>query len=371
MKLIFLKTSLLLIIFTACAAYSFAEEKRQQPVLILSDNRTEFSVLKSLFDSGFFAGNNYNIQYVPIEAGSGKKDLSDNFFLTSGLKDAENVEYASFNFFLSDSLKQNLKITWDIPRQDPSRQQQSIRNMIDFAYNVYFSSVPDALINTAGLSNAIEKLDVNYSEVNITGITGYDINIHTGFSPTHRFVRALSELTLLAGVGMANYWINKDANMEDWRYKYRWKDVWPRFRDGWSYDSNAFRTNTIYHIYAGAIYYQIGRSNDYGILASTAWAFAGSLIWEYIGEWREQTSANDIYITGIGGALAGEALRQSGIYIEQCLPNSVYGTVLSFLLDPMRIINRALDRCFDGHYKVSIVFMNPAVQAIIEKNKKN
>ncbi len=273
-------------------------------------------------------------------------------------------------FILSDSLKQNIMLAWDIPRKDSFRQKQSIRNMLDFAYNAHVSSVPDALINTAGFSNTIEKLEVNYSDANETEVVGYDLNIRTGFSPTHRFVRALSELTLLTGVGMANYWINRDANMEDWRYKYRWEDVWPRFRDGWSFDTNAFRTNTIYHIYSGAIYYQIGRSNDYGVLASTAWAFTGSLIWEYIGEWRERTSANDMFITGMGGALAGEALRQSSIYVEQCMPNSVYGTIFSFLLDPMRIINRALDRCLDGDYKVSIVFINPAAQAVIENIKK-
>jgi hypothetical protein len=371
MKSIFLKTAMLLIIFTACAAYLFAEEKRQQPVLKLSDSRTGFPFLKNLFASGFFAGNNYMVQYFSIDSMPVKKESADNFFLISGLRNAESVECASFNFLLSDSLKQDLMIAWDIPRKDSFRQQQSIRIMLDFAYNANTSSIPDALIKTAGFSNVIERLDVNYNEANITEIAGYDLTVHTGFSPAHRFVRALSELTLLTGVGVANYWINRDANMEDWRYKYRWKDVWPRFRDGWSYDSNAFRTNTIYHIYSGAIYYQIGRSNDYGILASTAWAFTGSLIWEYIGEWREQTSANDMFFTTLGGALAGEAFRQSSIYVEQCMPNSIYGTVISFLLDPMRIINRALDRCFDGHYRVSIVFMNPAVQAIIEKANKN
>jgi hypothetical protein len=77
-----------------------------------------------------------------------------------------------------------------------------------------------------------------------------------------------------------------------------------------------------------------------------------------------------MFITGMGGALAGEALRQSSIYVEQCMPNSVYGTIISFLLDPMRIINRALDRSLDGDYKVSIVFINPAAQAVIENIKK-
>jgi hypothetical protein len=242
--------------------------------------------------------------------------------------------------------------------------------MLDFSYNVYNYGVPEAIINTTEFSNDLEKVEVNYSDSDKTKVTDYSLTVRTRFSPTHRFIRTLSELGLLTGVGMANYWINKDANMEDWRYKYTWEDVGRRFRDGWSFDTNAFRTNTIYHIYSGAIYYQIGRSNDYGILASTAWAFTGSLIWEYIGEWRERTSGNDMFITGICGAIAGEAFRQSSIYVEQCMPKSIYGTVFSFLLDPMRIINRSLDRAFDGHYNVRIMFMNPAVQSLIEKTNK-
>jgi hypothetical protein len=367
MKSIFLKTAMLLLLFTV---YSAAEDKRQ-PAIKLNDSNTEFPVLKHLFDAGFFAGSNFKFQYMPPDSIPAGKEMNDNLLFTNQPETVEGVVHASFSLFLGDSLKQNAVINWRIPVSDTFRQERSIRNMLDFAYNSYSTTFPDALINTACLSNAVDKLEVTYREIDGTEIAGYNFEVRTGFSQTHRFVRTLSELLLLTGVGVANYWINKDANMEDWRYKYRREDVWPRFRDGWSYDSNAFRTNTIYHIYSGAVYYQIARSNDYGILASTAWAFTGSLIWEYIGEWRERTSGNDMYITGIGGAIAGEALRHSSLYVEQCLPNSFYGTVISFMLDPMRIINRSLDRCFDGHYRVSIVFMNPAVQALIEKARKN
>ncbi|MFH0976504.1 MAG: DUF3943 domain-containing protein [Spirochaetota bacterium] len=370
MKSFYFKILLMVFIIAATIAHSYADENKKLPaVLMLSDSASGFPVLKNLFDSGFFAANNFLTQYSPVDKLSSKDKSAENFSLASGLKSTETDEQASFTIFTNDSLRQNIMIRWDIPRKNSYRQKKSIQTMTDFAYNLRSSTMPDTLAQTAGFSDVIENVSVNYKDNNGTEVSGYDLTVHTGFSPTHRFVRTLSELTILTGVGMANYWINKDANMEDWRYKYRWEDVWPRFRDGWSYDTNAFRTNTVYHIYAGAVYYQIARSNEYGIAASAAWAFTGSFIWEYVGEWRERSSANDMIFTSFGGALVGEAFRQSSIYVDQCLPNSVYGKIFSFLLDPMRIINRALDRYFDGDYKVSVVFMNPAAQAIIDKSK--
>ncbi|MBN2402248.1 MAG: DUF3943 domain-containing protein [Spirochaetes bacterium] len=365
-----------ILLFIAFSAYcAYAEDSKSRKI-ILTDTAVNFPVLKTMLDSGFFTGNNFSAEYIPFSDINSKRTYTNfDFSLMSGLKEKEKdgAKPASFNLFSVDSFKRNVLIGWDVPREDTYRTEKSIRSMIAFAEAVRTSTIPDALAEagTAGFPGAIEKVSVIYEDDNISNVSGYELIVNTGFSPTHRFVRTLSELTLLTGVGMANYWINKDANMEDWRYKYRWKDVGPRFRDGWYWDSNAFRTNTIYHIYAGAVYYQTARSNEYGILASTAWAFTGSLIWEYIGEWREQTSGNDMVFTAFGGALAGEAFHQTSIYIENCMPNSVYGTIFSFLLDPMRIINRALDRCFDGDYKVSIVFINPAVQAIIDNIHKD
>jgi hypothetical protein len=197
---------LILFIFAAATEYSFAEDSSHRPVLKLNDSTVVFPVLKSLFDSGFFSGYNYITQYIPADADPIKKDLSDNLFLTSGLKNAESIEYVSFTFLLNDSLKQNIMLAWDIPYKDSLRQNQSIRNMLDFAYNAHVSSVPDALINTAGLSKAIEKLEVNYIDLNKTEVAGYDLKIRTGFSPTHRFVRALGELTLLTGSTETQTW---------------------------------------------------------------------------------------------------------------------------------------------------------------------
>lgn len=370
MKLRFIYIILTVFIIAGTAGNTYAEELNDVSNLILNDSDAGMPVLKTLFDSGFFAGNKL-IRYNPIMDKQNNILKGKDLILISTQKKIDKNEHAFFNLNLTDPLKQNIIIEWEIPTGDTFRLNKSLKSMTEFALNANKYTVPDALVSTAELSNDIREISAVYKEEDGAVVGGYDLKVHTGFSQTHRFCRTLGELTLLTGFGIANYWINKDANMEDWRYRYTWDDVWPRIRDGWSYDTNAFRTNTLYHIYAGTIYYQIARANEYGILASTVWAFAGSFIWEYIGEWREQTSANDMVFTTIGGALMGEALRQSSIYVTQCMPDNVYGKIVSFILDPMLVINRVIDRAFDGDYRVSIIFVNPAAQAIIDKTRKN
>jgi hypothetical protein len=364
---------ILTVFFIALKVHSAYTEEitGKQPALKLSDKTTGFPVLKNLFDNRFFNNNNLITQYIPLsDIDKNNFPMDGNLKLTSELIKSKDIDSASFIIFFSTSIKQNILLSWDVPADNKGCQKTSIRTFVDFARNAGNSTVPEAFIRTQALGGLIESMDVKFKDNNLnTEIDRYNITVRTGFSNTHRFFRTLTELCFLNSIGMANYWINKEANMEDWRYKYSWKDAKRRFSDGWSYDTNAFRTNTLYHFYSGAVYYNTARSNDYGILASTAWAFTSSFIWENIGEWREKTSANDMIFTTMGGMLLGEALRQSSIYVERCLDYSVYGSILACFLDPMRIINRALDRSFSSSYKVSIVFVNPAAQAIMEKNR--
>ena len=350
----------------------YSDTGSKEPYVIkLYDSTADYRILKELSDSDFFTDNDIPANYFS----EADKNIpgSNDFLLVSAIKKYGGVEYASFSMTLSDSLDRNIKIEWDVPRDNKFLRDKSLGNIITLARKAQRMTMIDAFAETASVSSSIADMSVIYrdDDKSPSAVSGYNFTYNEGFSPTHRFFRTLIELTLLCGSGVANYWINKDDNMEDWRYKYRWEDVGPRFSDGWSFDTNAFRTNTLYHFYSGAIYYQVARSNEYGILASTAWAFGGSLLWEYIGEWREKVSANDMIFTTMGGALMGEAFCQSSIYIEQCMPRSVYGHIFAFLLDPMRFLNRMLDYWLDGSFKVNVVYMNPAAQAVMEiKNNR-
>jgi hypothetical protein len=188
-----------------------------------------------------------------------------------------------------------------------------------------------------------------------------------------RFYRTLIEITILNSFGVLNYWLNQDSkedNMKDWEYKPNLHDFKRKFTDGWYLDSNAFRTNIIYHIYSGGIFHQTARSNGYGFFPSVAWTFIGSLIWEYVGEFREKVSLNDMIYTGLAGSLFGEALRHYSIYVEKTnLPAGIKYPLMT-LFDPMRIFNRAIDRCFYDDIDADITFVNP-FQILLSNSNRN
>ncbi|MBI2061067.1 MAG: DUF3943 domain-containing protein [Nitrospirae bacterium] len=181
-----------------------------------------------------------------------------------------------------------------------------------------------------------------------------------------RFWRALFEQVFLNGLGEAQYWIRQDANIPDWKYQPTAEGFEKKFTDGWVWDTNTFRTNTVYHSYSGALYYQIGRANGFGPVGSTAWAFTGSLMWEYFGEYREQVSTNDMIVTGVGGSILGEGLRQASLAIERRSPHNPAATVFVYLFDPFRKLNDYLDRKFTPkRYRVRLTLIgaNFPVQA--------
>jgi hypothetical protein len=191
-------------------------------------------------------------------------------------------------------------------------------------------------------------------------------------SETTRFFFTLSETILANGFGVAQYWLMKNENMEDWEYKPNYTDLKRKIKRGWIFDTNAFRTNTLYHIYGGAGYHQIARSTGYGFFASVGWAFTGSLIWEYFGEFREAVSLNDMIFTSFAGPMLGEAFRLSGLYIELKVKPVIPRYVLMFILDPTRIANRGLNWLLfdDEQVSADFYFINPVENLIVNSRKQ-
>ena len=93
------------------------------------------------------------------------------------------------------------------------------------------------------------------------------------------------------------------------------------------------------------------------------------MIWEYIGEFREQVSTNDMIFTTMGGAILGEALRNASIYVEKKTKLGWGSSILASILDPFRIINRYVDSKIGDDLNFNISFINPA-QAIIKSAAK-
>ena len=196
-------------------------------------------------------------------------------------------------------------------------------------------------------------------------INGYQFTYNIQRSSTYRAVRTSTEILTFCGIGLANYYATREENEVDWVYEYTMDDFKQKIKDGWYWDPNNFNTNTVYHLYAGMIYYQTARSNYYNIPQSIAWSFGGSLLWEYIGEWREQVSANDMIFTPMLGSITGEAFIQTNKFIEKKMHPGIMRNVITFILDPVGWINRTIDSSNSGDMRVRLIFVNP-IQAAIE-----
>jgi len=135
------------------------------------------------------------------------------------------------------------------------------------------------------------------------------------------------------GVGAVWYWVNVDFQKQDWELRWDW-DSW---RDKlfstkyWRFDTNEFYTNAVRHPFAGVLNYQTGRANGLGMLGSSILNFFAATAWEYIVEFKEYPSINDIIVNTSSGVAIGEPLFQIGRfgrghangYAERTLASSV------------------------------------------------
>ena len=154
--------------------------------------------------------------------------------------------------------------------------------------------------------------------------------------------RALFEMGVLMTYSQARYWLNYAKFIEDWQFHLSWKDQKRRFLtfDAWMFDSNAFSLNWT-HSFAGVLYYQFARTNNWSWPRSFLFTLGGSLWWEYVAEWREIISLNDNIMTSVGGFAAGEAWFQLGkFFIGR---KGILNRVLSFVVDPVLKFNHWLD----------------------------
>ena len=158
----------------------------------------------------------------------------------------------------------------------------------------------------------------------------------------HYFRVALEELALL-GLGLGQYWYDRDQNSRDWQFNYDWASFRARL-DGTAYafDTNGFDTNFLFHPTAGTLYYVTARSNRFGPFESLAIAFGTSAIWEFFGEFQEKISVNDVIVTPVAGMAWGETLTQLGAYFLRECP-STSSQILGTALAPFTALHDAVD----------------------------
>jgi len=126
------------------------------------------------------------------------------------------------------------------------------------------------------------------------------------------YLRTLAEMTVFLTIGTIWYWKNKDLNIVDWD-RPNWAS---RFtREAVRYDSNHHQTNFVWHALSGSAFYGFARSNDLSMPAAFMSGFLTSIAWEYILEFREKVSINDIIITPGAGMAIGEFWHRLGRYL--------------------------------------------------------
>ncbi len=114
-------------------------------------------------------------------------------------------------------------------------------------------------------------------------------------------------------LGAAWYWVDVEANGKDWQYDFS-LDSWYKklvTREALRLDDNSFTFNGLLHPAAGAMYYLTARSMRWGLLPSALVSAGASTAWEFLVEFREVASLNDLIITPVSGTALGEALFQA------------------------------------------------------------
>ncbi len=151
------------------------------------------------------------------------------------------------------------------------------------------------------------------------------------------------EEVLILGVELGQYWKDRDINSEDWDLDYSWET----FRDkldgsAYAFDTNRFETNFAYHPLAGALYHLAARNNRLGLLESLGFSVASSTVWEFIAEFRERVSVNDMFVTPLSGLVLGEATAQLGAFFDRSCDSAV-NRALGSVFGPLKTMHDAVD----------------------------
>lgn len=163
-------------------------------------------------------------------------------------------------------------------------------------------------------------------------------NVELDAEPPHERhpVRALVETTLALAFNVAWYRWDADFNAPDWEL--RWdRDSWHKKAvtfEAVRLDSNRFSTNAGSHTEGGTLIYLIGRGNGLGPAASTLLSLSEVVVWEYVAEYSEKPSLNDMLNNPLGGFAVGEPFFQLSEFFAHSANNGVNRT-LATIFSPL------------------------------------
>ena len=162
---------------------------------------------------------------------------------------------------------------------------------------------------------------------------------HDALEPHH--LRTLAQAGSGLALGSILYWLMMDRNIADWDNP----EPEERFNGrAWRLDNNSLAVNFIAHPLMGAAAYSAGRANHHGVLTSFGYSLLTSFVWEFVLEFKEKVSVNDMIVTPGTGVPLGEFFHKLGLYLDTAQHRNTALDVARWTLSP----GVAMDRAFDG-----------------------
>jgi Domain of unknown function (DUF3943) len=152
--------------------------------------------------------------------------------------------------------------------------------------------------------------------------------------------RALWEMGGGLVLGTTGYWLLRRRNMVDW------DDPKPFARlDGsaWVLDNNAIGVNFLGHPVMGGVSHAFARANHHSVLGAYGYSFLTSFLWEFVIEFKEKVSVNDVLVTPTTGVPLGEFFHKLGLYLDSGHHDSLGVGVLRWTLGSGVSLDRRLD----------------------------
>ncbi len=154
---------------------------------------------------------------------------------------------------------------------------------------------------------------------------------------------ALLESAGFLAFGTTWYFVDSQANSQDWDFEFTPETFRKKLTLEYvRFENNNFYHNAFGHVIAGSFYYNGWRANGYTAFESFVAATVLSAFWEFVIEYREVASINDLIVSSFGGLTMGEAFHQNTKVLLSQTPNFAR-TFLSAMMDPPLFFRKYFD----------------------------
>ncbi|MBL0215273.1 MAG: DUF3943 domain-containing protein [Myxococcales bacterium] len=130
----------------------------------------------------------------------------------------------------------------------------------------------------------------------------------------HRYPLAIVEHLSVVVPPMIYYWLTTPVQREDFEIGWDWASWRTKLTstDAFILDTNDWVSNAVRHPLAGYLGYQVGRANGFEPASSVALTAFAAVAWEYLVEYQERISLNDLVVNSVSAFTIGEPLFRLG-----------------------------------------------------------